>query len=107
MSNDVTNGVEEEEVILADLSDEELAEQGGMPPEELIWADGPLRLLTYHRYTTSLTQRRLEKLGLGRIDPEKVAQLDAVDQVEELEQIGRAVAQEQVSVDDLSGFLET
>lgn len=64
------------------------------------------RMLTYHRYTTALTRKRFDRLGLPQeIDPEKVARIDCIDQVEALRVIGQAVAKEQVSPEDFRGFL--
>jgi len=64
------------------------------------------KMLTYHRYTTSLTQERFEQLHLLReIDPDRIAKLDCVDQIETLCEIGQAVAAEQISAQDFKGFL--
>lgn len=62
-------------------------------------------LLTYHRYTTSFNEQRFNELGLPRIQPEKVAQMDCVDQMPELLEIGTAIAREQVQKADFEGFL--
>jgi len=60
--------------------------------------------LTYQRITVSLTRRRLDGLGLHDIDPDKVRQLDAADQMENLQRIGVAVAKEQVKMEPLKQF---
>jgi len=65
---------------------------------------GANKLLTYQRITVSLTRRRLDGLGLHDIDPEKVHQLDAADQIGNLQRIGAAVAREQVKMDQLKQF---
>jgi uncharacterized protein len=62
------------------------------------------KLLTYQRITVSLTRRRLDGLGLSDIDPSKVRQLDAADQIENLQRIGAAVAKEQVKMEALKQF---
>jgi hypothetical protein len=62
------------------------------------------KLLTYQRITVSLTRRRLDGLGLHDIDPEKVHQLDAADQMDNLRRIGVAVAREQVKMELLKQF---
>ena len=62
------------------------------------------KLLTYQRITVSLTRRRLDGLGLHDIDPDKVRQLDAADQMENLQRIGVAVAKEQVKMEPLKHF---
>lgn len=62
-------------------------------------------LLTYHRYTTSFTRERFQKLGLpSDIDPESVKPMDCVAQIESLCKIGEAVAKEQVSDNHFEGF---
>jgi len=65
---------------------------------------GANKLLTYQRITISLTRRRLDGLGLHDIDPEKVHQLDAADQISNLQRIGAAVAKEQVKMELLKRF---
>jgi uncharacterized protein len=62
------------------------------------------KLLTYQRITIGLTRTRLEKLGLGDIDPNKVREMDAVDQIENLRRIGEKVALEQVNMAALKSF---
>jgi predicted acylesterase/phospholipase RssA len=46
----------------------------------------------YVRYNAELTANGLEELGLAGLDPKKVARLDAVDRLDDLQEIGRAVA---------------
>lgn len=65
---------------------------------------GANKLLTYQRITISVVKQRLEQLGLGDIDPIKVRELDAVDQIANLQRIGRAVAKEQVRMEVLREF---
>jgi uncharacterized protein len=56
-------------------------------------APGGKNLFTYLRYNAELTTRGLAQLKLPNIDPKKVQQLDSIDGIAELQQIGRAVAQ--------------
>jgi predicted acylesterase/phospholipase RssA len=64
------------------------------------------KMLTYHRYTTALTRERFNALNLpSKIDPRAVEDMDCIDQIDELRAIGRAVAEEQVSIEDFKGFL--
>jgi len=88
--------------------DQELGSHGAPSADALAPPDGSARLalLTYHRYTTSLTSDRLHgSLGLPKtIDAEALRGLDAGDQVRELAAVGRAVAKEQVSEGDFEGF---
>jgi hypothetical protein len=65
---------------------------------------GEDKALTYQRVTVSFTRERLEGLGLGDIDPAKVGEMDAVDQIPNFQRIGQAVAKEQVKMDLLQQF---
>jgi uncharacterized protein len=65
---------------------------------------GGYKALTYQRITISFTQERLQGLGLGDIDPVKVGEMDAVDQIGNFQRIGRAVAAEQVRMESLRQF---
>lgn len=58
----------------------------------------------YVRYNAELTGNGLKELGLTQIDPKKVLRMDAVDRIEELQQIGRAVAA-QVDLAHLGSFV--
>jgi hypothetical protein len=62
------------------------------------------KALTYQRITVSLTRARLDGLNLGDIDPAKVSQMDAVDQIGNFQRIGQAIAKEQVRMDRLHQF---
>ena len=58
-------------------------------------ANGPVepsKLFTYVRYNAELTLEGLKKLGLSGIKPEHVQQLDSVEHIPELQQVGQAVA---------------
>ena len=65
---------------------------------------GEDKALTYQRITVSFTRERLQGLGLGDIDPAKVGEMDAVDQIPNFQRIGQAVAKEQVRMDLLNQF---
>lgn len=52
------------------------------------------KFFTYLRYNADLSQAGLAKLGLPGIDPQHVQQMDSVDYIGELQQVGRAVAKE-------------
>jgi uncharacterized protein len=65
---------------------------------------GPSKLLTYQRITISLSRQRLAQLGLGDIDPGRVREMDAVDQIPNLQRIGATVAKEQVHMEALERF---
>lgn len=58
----------------------------------------------YVRYNAELTSNGLRELGLPQIDPKTVLRMDAVDRIDDLEQIGRAVAA-QVDLAHLGSFV--
>jgi len=80
----------------------------GVPSEnaltEMSFNLGAKKLMTYQRITIGLTQERLDGLRLGDIDPIKVREMDAADQIENMQRVGIAVAKEQVKMDPLKGF---
>jgi hypothetical protein len=71
---------------------------------------GATKLLTYQRITIELTRERLDQLGsatgvpLHDVDPVKVREMDAVDQIPNMQLVGKAVAKEQVHMDRLISF---
>ena len=65
---------------------------------------GARKLVTYQRITIGLTQQRLKDLGLGDIDPIKVREMDAADQIQNMQRVGDVVAKEQVHMDLLKSF---
>jgi len=56
------------------------------------------------RYNAELTQRGLGELGLGHIRPEDVEELDSVEHVAELQQVGKAVAEKDVRESHFARF---
>ncbi len=62
------------------------------------------KLVTYQRVTVGLTRKRLDQLGLHDVDPVKVREMDAADQIPNMQRIGAAVAKEQVRMDALKSF---
>ncbi len=61
------------------------------------------RHFLYARYDPDITQKGLAALGLPKISSEKVSQLDAVDAVDDLLQIGRTYAKANVNLKDHFG----
>jgi len=61
---------------------------------DLMGAAGPVnpKLFTYVRYNAELTRDGLDDLGLRDIQPEHVQKLDSVKHIQELQQVGKAVA---------------
>jgi uncharacterized protein len=74
--------------------------------EDLIGKTGPAKpkLFTYMRYNAELTQKGLSDLGLGHIDPENVRKLDSVENIKDLQAVGKAVAERCVNIQHFAGF---
>jgi patatin-like phospholipase/acyl hydrolase len=68
---------------------------------------GPVspKLFTYMRYNADVTRDGLNALGLKHIEPSNVQQMDSVDHITELQEVGRAIAK-QVNIDHFAGFLQ-
>ena len=80
----------------------------GVPGEkalDLVGAGlGGQKLVTYQRITVGLTRQRLDQLGLHDVDPVKVREMDAADQIPNMQRLGAAVAREQVHMEALKSF---
>lgn len=72
---------------------------------DLVGLRGPAepKLFTYVRYNAELTAAWLGANGLGHIRPEHVQALDSIDHLDELREVGRAVAS-QVASEHFRGF---
>lgn len=68
---------------------------------------GPIspKLFTYMRFNADLTREGLDALGLQHIEPRNGQQMDSVDHITELQEVGRAVAK-QVNGDHFDSFLK-
>ena len=80
-------------------------------PSEAVLAEvsaglGPRKLVTYQRITVGLTRERLDQLKLPDVDPVKVREMDAVDQISNMQRLGEAVAREQVHMERLVRFFK-
>jgi hypothetical protein len=62
------------------------------------------RAFLYARYNANISAKGLQDLGLGGLDPEKVRQMDAVDQIPNLIAIGQKAADE-VDLNDWGSFV--
>jgi hypothetical protein len=62
-------------------------------------------MFTYMRYNAELSATGLAALGLPDIRPEDVQKMDSVDHIKELQSIGQAVAERDVSAEHFDGFL--
>jgi len=65
---------------------------------------GARKLVTYQRITVGLTRERLDQLGLHDVDPAKVREMDAADQIPNMQRLGAAVAKEQVKMEAFRNF---
>lgn len=65
---------------------------------------GAQKVMTYQRMTIGLTRQRLDQLNLHDIDPIKVREMDAADQILNMQRVGQAVANEQVHMEALKNF---
>jgi len=68
---------------------------------------GTKKLVTYQRITIGLTRERLDQLKLPDVDPDKVREMDAVDQIANMQRVGEAVAAEQVHMERLMSFFKS
>jgi uncharacterized protein len=64
------------------------------------------KLLTYQRITVEFSTIRMQQLGLPDIDPAKIREMDAVDEINNMQLVGQAVAKEQFHMDRLKQFFQ-
>ena len=62
-------------------------------------------LFTYARYNADLSTVGLAELGLGHLDPVKVQKMDSTDGMDEMREVGRAIAEQKVEAKHFAGFL--
>jgi uncharacterized protein len=75
---------------------------------DLIGAAGAVnpKLFTYVRYDVELSKKGLERLGVGHLNAAQVQQMDSVEHMSDLQEIGKAVAKKvDFSVQDFALFL--
>ena len=65
---------------------------------------GVAKLFTYVRYNAELSREGLDSLGLPNIDPAHVQQLDAVEHIGKMQQVGQAVAAQKVKAEHFASF---
>jgi uncharacterized protein len=65
---------------------------------DMIGKEGPIspKLFTYVRYNAELSREGLDALGLPDIKPEDVQRLDSVDHINDLQRVGKAIADKKV-----------
>jgi patatin-like phospholipase/acyl hydrolase len=73
----------------------------------MIGKHGPVepKLFTYMRYNADISRQGLNDLHLLNVKPEDVQKLDSVNHINEIQLVGKAVA-EQVRLDHFAGFLQ-
>ncbi|MES2924477.1 MAG: patatin-like phospholipase family protein [Verrucomicrobiota bacterium] len=62
------------------------------------------KLFTYLRYNAELSREGLDALGLPKIEPAHVQQMDSVDHVGEMQKVGKAVAAKKVQAAHFASF---
>jgi len=62
------------------------------------------KLFTYARYNAELSREGLNALGLPDTKPADVQQMDSVDHIGEMQEVGRALAQQKVKSEHFAGF---
>jgi hypothetical protein len=74
---------------------------------DLHTGSGPVepRLFTYMRYNCELSRESLDGLGLGHIDPGQVQQMDSIEYLPQLRQVGRSAAASGVRPEHFDGFV--
>lgn len=74
---------------------------------DMIGTSGPVKpkLFTYLRYNAELTREALDALGLNEVKPKEVQQLDSIKHMDDLQRVGRAIAQRKVDIKQFAGFL--
>jgi hypothetical protein len=73
---------------------------------DLIGASGPTgeKLFTYMRYDANVSRAGLDALGLPNVNPAHVQLLDSVRYIDEIQQVGKAVAARCVKAEQFAGF---
>ena len=73
---------------------------------DMIGKRGPVqpKLFTYVRYNAELTGAGLNELGLDDVEPTNVQQLDSVEFIEDLQRVGKTVAERRVKAEHFGGF---
>jgi uncharacterized protein len=73
---------------------------------DMIGKRGPVqpKLFTYVRYNAELTYNGLLGFGLRDIEPKHVQQLDSVEFIEDLQRVGKAVAERKVKAEHFAEF---
>jgi len=65
------------------------------------------KLFTYARYNAELSREGLDALGLKHINPVHVQQMDSIDHIGEMQEVGQTLAQQKVKAEHFAGFPAT
>jgi len=65
---------------------------------------GMAKLFTYTRYNTELSREGLNALGLEKIEPAHVHRIDSAKHIDEMLEVGCAVAAKKVTASHFAGF---
>ncbi len=76
-----------------------------LPMNEMANQNRQKRLFRYVRYNVDLSQDGLDALGLSHIQSENVRKLDSVQYLDQLQEVGRTAAKDQVKIDHLGNFV--
>ncbi len=63
------------------------------------------KIFTYLRYNAELSADGLQRLGVAHLNPEHVQQMDSVDHIPEMQEVGVAVSKS-VTIQHFTGFLD-
>jgi len=74
------------------------------PTDEGLSNSSVPKLFSYLRYNPELSAEGLASLGLSSINPANVQQLDSVDHMDQIQQVGRAYAKANLCADHFDGF---
>ena len=83
--------------------DREFESMVGMTPDGSANSSVP-KLFTYMRYNPELSNEGLSSLGLSNINPAHVQQLDAINHMDEIQQVGVAYSDKNFSIKHFDGF---
>jgi uncharacterized protein len=62
------------------------------------------KLFTYARYNAELSREGLDALGLEHVNPLHVQQMDSVDHIGEMQEVGQTLAEQKVKAEHFAGF---
>ena len=65
----------------------------------------PEKLFTYIRYNIDISDEGFQRAGISGHRPDDIKHLDAVEKMDALQEIGKAIAEREVSLEHLHGFL--